>query len=100
MAIISIDGKDYKIQNAVADIFEAQRVDIKQLEVHWEECQTEYNKLNNRRFELEAMFDEVLDAHYGTAIHHIGDGDGIADARAHQIRAYWHNRLEDKGEPR
>ena len=39
MATISIDGKDYEIQNAVADIIESQRLCIVQLETQTEGLQ-------------------------------------------------------------
>ena len=40
------------------------------------------------------MLDNVLDANYGVAVHHIGDGDGLDDAQAEELRTYWHNRLQ------
>ena len=32
------------------------------------------------------MFFDLVDAHYGSAIHHIGDGDGIYECDADKMR--------------
>lgn len=41
------------------------------------------------RTKVEDMLARVLDAHYGLAFHHIGDGDGIDAREATEIKAWW-----------
>ena len=47
--------------------------------------------------DLEKMLNEVLDAHYGVATHHIGDGDGISPEMAEKIKVYWRKHLTEAG---
>jgi hypothetical protein len=35
---------------------------------------------------LEDSFLELIDAHYGASLHHIGDGDGIEHEQAERLR--------------
>ena len=35
---------------------------------------------------LSAFFFDLVDAHYGTSVHHIGDGDGISAINADLMR--------------
>lgn len=37
---------------------------------------------------LDEMFRRLIDAHYGTDLHHIGDGDGLTGEEAEDIRRY------------
>lgn len=39
--------------------------------------------------EVDQMLAAVLDAHYGLAFHHIGDGDGIEPEMAKKVAAWW-----------
>ena len=34
------------------------------------------------------MLKNLIDAHYGSSFHHIGDGDGIPEAEADEIRKW------------
>lgn len=43
---------------------------------------------------LKRMLATVLDANYGTSYHHIGDGDGIPENDAEEIRLWWKDHLE------
>lgn len=52
-------------------------------------------QLAEHRKETSRFFDVLLDAHYGTAYHHIGDGDGIAEDVADEIRAYIKRKSAD-----
>ncbi len=42
------------------------------------------------------MLAEVIDANYGTASHHIGDGDGMDEGRAEEIRGFWEEYIAEK----
>lgn len=44
--------------------------------------------------ELESMLAKVLDAHYGLAFHHIGDGDGIKPEMAKKLAKWWKARTQ------
>jgi len=41
------------------------------------------------------MLITLIDAHYGTSIHHIGDSDGIPEKEAAEIREFWTAYLEE-----
>lgn len=41
------------------------------------------------------MLVNVLDAHYGGAVHHIGDGDGLPEHEAAEIREFWQQRMDE-----
>lgn len=42
------------------------------------------------------MLINVLDIHYGGAVHHIGDGDGLSKSEAIEISEFWQTYLEDR----
>jgi hypothetical protein len=52
------------------------------------------------RKSVENAFLDMIDAHYGTSIHHIGDGDGIEKKRADELRQLtkflWARRERDE----
>lgn len=45
---------------------------------------------------LEKMLVTVIDANYGAASHHIGDGDGIPESEASEISLWWETYLYNK----
>lgn len=45
--------------------------------------------------DVRLMLDTVLDAHYGMAFHHIGDGDGIREPMVGKLVAYWKSRTQE-----
>lgn len=64
---------------------------------------TLFNKWHNKYFNLrltlyesQEMLNELIDCHYGTATHHIGDGDGISKKMAARIREYWKDYLLER----
>lgn len=50
---------------------------------------------------LEKMLVTIIDANYGASPHHIGDGDGIPEREANEIRLWWETYLynKQKGSP-
>lgn len=47
-----------------------------------------------RADKLERMLVTVIDANYGISYHDIGNGDGITETDAEEIRLWWKSRLE------
>ena len=45
-------------------------------------------ELDDAAVVIDAFF-QLIDAHYGTSEHHIGDGDGIDKKTANGIRTVW-----------
>ena len=45
---------------------------------------------------LKRMLRAVLDAQYGAAVHHIGDGDGLNPDTAKEIQEFWEYELHTK----
>lgn len=45
---------------------------------------------------LRRMLVNVIDANYGTTVHDIGNGDGLAETEAAEIREFWQAYLERK----
>lgn len=44
---------------------------------------------------VESMLENLIDAHYGTSLHHIGDGDGLSDDDAAEIREWMEQRQDE-----
>lgn len=40
------------------------------------------------------MLINLIDAHYGAAFHHIGDGDGLLEQEAKEISDFWEWHLD------
>ena len=59
-------------------------------------CHLERGEIADEVAQLEEMLNELIYCHYGVATHHIGDGDGIPDEMAENIRAYWEYHLGRK----
>jgi len=47
---------------------------------------------------LKEMLNELIDCHYGVAVHHIGDGDGLSKEMTEKIKAHWQAHLGRKRE--
>ena len=65
------------------------------LSEHREKMMRAVQPYQDRIARLEEMLIELIDCHYGAAIHHIGDGDGIPSNMAEKIKAYWADKIKE-----
>lgn len=64
------------------------------LSLIWQEAIGFARSVEMDKANVEDMLETIIDCHYGTSGHHIGDGDGIPEGEADRIRQWWEARLE------